>query len=75
MKRSELKVGQVIVSTLGQKYKVEYKARGHVGLKSLATGAVWKYTSKMLERDFSYDLTIRTEWSSIRKTILEKGGK
>ena len=61
MKRSELKVGQVIVSTLGQKYEVEYKARGHVGLKSLATGAVWKYTSKMLDRDFSYDLTIRTE--------------
>ena len=53
MKISELKVGQVIVSTLGQKYEVDYKERGHVELKSLATGAVWKYTSKMLERDFS----------------------
>ena len=52
MKRSELKVGQVIVSNFGQEYEVDYKERGHVGLKSLATGAVWKYTSKMLERDF-----------------------
>lgn len=53
MKRSELKVGQVIVSNFGQEYEVDYKERGHVGLKNLMTGAVWKYTSKMLERDFS----------------------
>ena len=52
MKRSELKVGQVIVSKFGHEYEVDYKARGHVGLRNLVTGAVWKYTSKMLERDF-----------------------
>ena len=52
MKRSELKVGQIIVSNFGQEYEVAYKERSHVGLRNLNTKAVWKYTSQMLERDF-----------------------